>query len=114
MEFKSHRLSDGLFAEPSMLYERPLRPGTFLVKVPVVADMQCRTGLVVGLTADPFLVGLGAGAEGTMVHVAWNDWRPQAGIARGELWTTLGIRAQSKRERREQKRKRKQERDGLG
>lgn len=95
-EFKSYRQVDGFFVDPSLLYEKPLRPGTLLTKVPAVSDLNVRTGLV---------VGLGDG----LVHVLWNAWLPDPGRPAFELRERLGVHDEV-RVRRHQKFLKRQER----
>ena len=94
-EFRTYRRSDGFFSDPSVLYERPLAPGTFLTKVPVVRSIDLRTGMVVAVTEEH-------------VFVVWNGWRSDERVQDGELRKRMGIPNAKERKRAQWERKKKE------
>lgn len=78
MEFRSYRDADGYMRDPSLLMDGPIAPGTLIIKVPVVATINLRVGVIVAV-------------HDGQVDVMWQPWTEDRSIADGQLRKRMGI-----------------------
>jgi len=79
MEFRTYLDRDGYLKGRTVVLHGPIQPGTLLTKVPTIADMELRFGVIIAV-------------HGTQVDVLWNPWRPlpKDSIKEGELRRLMG------------------------
>lgn len=88
--FETHYDRHGYMKDPSLLFDGPIAPGTLIIKVPVVSQINLRVGMIVAVHSG-------------QVDVVWHPWSSDPTIKDGELRQRLGI--PNSRQRRELKKR---------
>lgn len=75
MKFATRNHVNDIIADQNLLYDGELLPGTFMIRVPIINDIDIRTGIVIAIT------------EASNVVIMWSTWRmlPLGTSNRGEF-----------------------------